>query len=112
MSDVRQLPGSRAQVNWEYLSQTNPKADCVPPKERFKWCYDLTTVELVNLLTIGLSSYNVRHHVPNDISTDTFYINPYNSKSQCYIHAINSWSETQKMILNQKKKNDDDQLYE
>jgi hypothetical protein len=52
----------------EYLSQTNNSADCVNSEERFKFVDDLTVLEIVNLLTIGLCSFNVKHQVPNDIN--------------------------------------------
>ena len=51
-----------------YLSQSNNSADCVAPEDRFKFVDDLTTLEIFNLLTIGLSSFNVQNLVHNDIS--------------------------------------------
>ena len=39
----------------EYLSQTNNSADCVGLDERFKFVDDLTILEVINILTIGLS---------------------------------------------------------
>ena len=50
-----------------YLSQSNKNADCVPVDSRFKFVDDLSTIELINLLTIGLASFNIRNQVPNDI---------------------------------------------
>jgi hypothetical protein len=44
--------------NWEFLSQTNDNADCVPEDDRFKFVDDLTTLEVINLLTVGLSSFH------------------------------------------------------
>ena len=40
----------------EYLSQSNGSADCVSEENRFKFIDDLTILEIVNLLTVGLSS--------------------------------------------------------
>ena len=45
----------------EYLSQTNNSADCVYTEDRFKFVDDLTIIEIVNLLTIGISSFNTKH---------------------------------------------------
>ena len=65
----------------EYLSQSSTSADCVGPDEYFKFPGDLTILEIVNLLTIGLSSYNIEHQVPNDIGRDNNFIQPDNLKT-------------------------------
>jgi hypothetical protein len=44
------------------LSQTNDNANCVPEEDRFKFVDDLTTLEVINLLTIGLSSLYALEH--------------------------------------------------
>ena len=51
----------------EYLSQSNNNADCVSPEDRFKFVDDLTALEIVNLLTVGLASFNIKSQVPNDV---------------------------------------------
>ena len=38
----------------EYLSQFNDNSDHIDPELRFKWLDDLTTLEVINLLTIGI----------------------------------------------------------
>ena len=62
LSSPRLLPGSGAHGsvigNWEYLSQTNGNADHIPEEDMWKWVDDLTTLEVVDLITIGFSSYN------------------------------------------------------
>ena len=45
----------------EYLSQSNDSANCVGSDERFKFVDDLTVLEIVNLLTVGLSSMNIKN---------------------------------------------------
>ena len=89
--------------NWEYISQTNHNADCVPPDHRWKWVDDLSTLEIIDLITAGISSYNFKNHVASDIETHGQYIQPNNLMSQHYINTINQWSENQQMILSQKK---------
>ena len=46
MSEPRQMPGSGAMGsslgNWEFDSQTNKNANCVPEKNRFKFVDDLS----------------------------------------------------------------------
>ena len=63
----------------EYLSQSNNNADFV--SERFKFIDDLTILEIVDLLSIGLSSYKVKHQVPSDIINSNQFISPDNLDS-------------------------------
>ena len=59
LSEPRKLHGGEAMGanlgNWEFLSQTNNNADCLPEVDSFKFVDDLSTIEVINLLTIGLS---------------------------------------------------------
>ena len=107
ISEPRNQPGSGAQGaslgNQEFISQTNENAQSVPTDKRFKYVDDLTTLEIINLLSVGLSSYNFKHHVPSDIPTDGYYLPNDNLKSQFYINEINKWTVNQKMLINSKK---------
>ena len=47
-----------------YLSQSNNSADMVPEQDRFKFIDDLSTLELIDLISIGFAWYNVRQHIP------------------------------------------------
>ena len=87
----------------EYLSQSNNSADCVNQEDRFKFVDDLKILEIVNLLTIGLSSFNVREQVPTDIPTHGQFVNPQDLKSQEWLNKTNDWTDEQKMVVNQKK---------
>ena len=89
--------------NWEYLSQTNKNADCVPKENRWKWVDDLSTLEIINLITLGISSYNFKQHVASDIAIHGQFIQPNLLKTQGYINTIDEWSVNQKIILSQKK---------
>jgi hypothetical protein len=55
------------------------------------------------LLTIGISSYNIKNHVPSDIISNNQFISPSNLKSQDYLNEISDWTRNQKMVINQKK---------
>ena len=70
---------------------------------KYKWLDDLTILEVVNLLTVGISSYNIKEHVPSDIHTSNVYIDPRNLQTQQYINNISDWTEKRKMKLNHKK---------
>ena len=87
----------------EYLSQSNNNADCVEKDDRYKFVDDLTILEIVNLLTVGMSSFNVRSQIPNDIPDHNQYIASTNLKSQEFLDNINQWTIKQKMKINQKK---------
>ena len=41
------------------MSQSNNNADTVPLEDRFKYFDDLTVVEIVNLLNIGISTVGI-----------------------------------------------------
>ena len=106
-SKSRDQPGSGAQGatlgNWEFLSQTNNNADCVPIEDRFKFVDDLTTLEIINLLNIGLSSYNFKNHIPSDVPTDGYFVDKSHLKTQEYINHINEWTKKQQMEISAKK---------
>ena len=84
----------------EYLSQSNNNCDHVDPELRFKWMDDLSLLEVVNLLTIGIATFNVKQQVPNDIPVDNGYISNTNLKSQEHINKISLWTDKKKMKLN------------
>lgn len=88
---------------WEFLSQTNNSADCVPVEDRFKFVDDLTTLEVINLLSIGIEQFDILQNVPSDIPTSNLFIDPKNLKSQEYLDKLSEWSENQKMVISQKK---------
>ena len=64
---------------------------------------DLTALEIVNVLTVGMSCYNVKLQVPNDILEHNQYIPAENLESQKYLDTISDWTIRQKIKTNQKK---------
>ena len=60
----------------EYLSQSNDNADNISIEDRFKFIDDFTILEVVNLLVVGLSSYNVKSHVPSNVLENNQIIDP------------------------------------
>jgi hypothetical protein len=107
LSKPRHMPGSGAMGsnlgNWEFDSQTNHNADCVPEDDRFKFVDDLTCLEVVNLINIGLASHNFKQQVPNDIHTHGQIIPNSHLKSQSYLAQINQWTKNQEMIISESK---------
>ena len=107
LSEPRKLPGGGAMGaslgNWEFLSQTNDNADCVPEEDRFEFVDDLTTLEIINLLTVGLSSFFMKSQVPSDIPEHGQVVDGKNLKSQRYLKQLNEWTENHKMVISEKK---------
>ena len=107
LSKSRKLPGGGAMGatlgNLEFSSQTNHNADVVPQEDRFKWVDDLTALEKINLVNIGLCSYNFKQHVASDIPIEGSYVKNRELQTQFYLDQINDWTVNQKMEINQKK---------
>ena len=95
-STVRNLNGGGPQgALWgilEYLSQSNGNTDYIHPNKKFKFIDDLSILEKINLLSIGLSSYNYTHHVPSDIPTNGFFLHPKNMETQEHLNKISEWT--------------------
>ena len=87
----------------EYLSQSNNSADCVSEQDRFKFVDDLTILEIVNLLTIGISCFNLKQEVPNDVQIHNQIVPAKHLESQKWLDLINDWTINQKMQINEKK---------
>ena len=81
------------------LVQWNKNADCVDENLRFKYIDKFTFLELISLSTLshGLSSCNVKNHVPCDIGVDQplytdlhkLYISQRSDKNLMLINADN-----------------------
>ena len=87
----------------EYTSQSNHNADCVNQANRFKFIDDLSILEIISLLTIGIAAHNSRLQVPNDVPIHNQVIPAVNLKSQSWLNQIDEWTEKQKMVINTKK---------
>ena len=74
-------------------------------KLRWKWVDDLTILEIINLINIGMATFNVKSQVPNDMNIDKHYIPSENLKTQENLKQISDWTAKQKMKLNKKKTN-------
>ena len=64
---------------------------------------DLSILEIINLLSIGLCSHNFKVHVASDILPEQNFIPPENLKSQTYLNNLSEWTIKQKMKLNEEK---------
>ena len=57
----------------------------------------------MNLLTVGLTSFNLKQQVPSDIPLHNQFIPAENLVSQEWLGKINDWTEDKKMMINEKK---------
>ena len=86
-----------------FFSQSNDNSETNDPEEKFKLVDDLTALEIINLLSIGLSSFNVKHSVPTDVPNFNGYIVAENLKTQKYLKDISEWTERKILKLNTEK---------
>ena len=77
----------------ENLSQSNRSADIVDLEDRFKFVDDLSLLEIVNLLTVGITSFNLKQSIPSDIPCDNQFIPSNNLQSQGWLDNIDRWTE-------------------
>ena len=75
----------------------------VSESERFRFLDDLSILEIINLLTVGLSSFNLKGQVPSDVHTHNQIIPSHNLKSQKWLDEISDWTQNQKMKINSDK---------
>ena len=55
------------------------------------------------MITVGLSSYNFRQHVPSDIPVHGQFVSQDNLKTTKYISILDQWSQDHLMKLNKSK---------
>ena len=100
VSNEKSLPGGGAQGTLlgpiEYATQSNHSADIVSPNRRFKFVDDLTTIEVVSLLS-KVVSYNFRQHVASDVGTHNQIIPNETIDTTKVVKNINEWTNNQKM---------------
>ena len=78
--------------NLEYKAQSNNNADCVAKDSRFKFDDDLTTLEKINLLLVGMASHNLKSQVPSEVNVSNLIIPSEHLKSQEYLNKIQKWT--------------------
>ena len=87
----------------EYTSQSNDNAEFVESDEKYKFIDDLSLINVINMISQGLVSYNCKFHVPSDIATSNSFLPPENFESQSYLGKLSDWIEKKEMKLNVKK---------
>ena len=106
-STTRDLPGGGPQGCTfgllEYKSNSNDNVNHVIIDIRFKFVDDLSILEKLNLVLIGLSSYNFRNHVASDVGINDKYLPSCHINSQNYLDQVENWTEVNQMKLNIEK---------
>ena len=109
LSEIKKLKGGGPMGSTigllEYLMQSNNNSEGLTAEEKYKFIDDLSILEVINILTIGIASYLTKFHVPNDISVENGFISSENLRTQATINEISEWTKQNKMVLNQKKSN-------
>ena len=82
---------------------TNFTTEYLTDNDNFKFVDDLSIMEIINLLTIWLCSYNMKVHVASDFQSNSAYIPAENWKSQSYLQNFSAWTLQQKMKLNEEE---------
>ena len=85
-SKLRTLNGGGPQgALWgilEYLSHSTNTIDFLDDNRKFKFFDDLSIIQIINILSIGISSFNLKLHIASDIPTNGYYISNTNVKTQ------------------------------
>ena len=89
----------------EYLAQSNNNTTSIKSDKKFKFIDDLSILEIINLISIGMASYNFNTHVPSNIPENGYVIPNTSMKTQQYMNQLSHWTQENKMQLNQKKCN-------
>ena len=83
----------------EYIAQSNDNADVVPPKDRLKFIYDLSVLQLV-LLSGLMVDYDI-----HDVGVDQQYLPTVSNNTHHSLDYISNWTRENLMKLNQAKCN-------
>ena len=84
----------------EFISMTNGNLDFLPEDEGFKFVNDTSFLEVLDLLALGLSSFNPKFQVPSDIPPEEGFLSAKNFQTQKHLDTISRWTEDHQMLLN------------
>ena len=87
----------------EHISITKGNLDFLANDDAYKFVDDSSFLEVLNLLSIGMSSFNSRFQVPSDIPPEIGFRPPQNILTQNHLNTINQWTDNHLMKLNKTK---------
>ena len=107
LSSEQNMPGGGPQGchmgQLEYSSKSNDSGSCVDPQDRYKFVDDMSLLELINLITCGIASYNFRNHVASDIAIGQKFLPSKITMSQNHLDDVKQWTDDKQMRLNNEK---------
>ena len=83
---------------------SNNVAEELSPEDRYRYCDDLTILEIVCLGGL-LTDYDCLSHVPSDVSVNQKFLPPQSFTTQSTLINISEWTVHNKMLLNPSKTN-------
>ena len=102
------LVGGGPQGSWIgqncYISASDDAASWLEDEFKYKYCDDLSIVELIMVGNI-LTDYDFKQHVASDVGVDQKYLEPKNIKMQTDFNQLADWTKNNLMKLNEKKTN-------
>ena len=87
-----------------YIISSDDNADCVPEDDQYKYCDDLSILELL-LLGDALTEYNFMEHVASDVGVDQRFLSAQGLATQLNLDKIALWTENNLMQLKESKTN-------
>ena len=87
-----------------YTVASDDVGEDVPAADKYRYCDDLTAVELL-LLGGLLVDYDCHSHVPSDVSPDELFLPPENLRTVANLDSISSWTSRNLISLNPEKSN-------
>ena len=85
-----------------YIISSDDNSYHVPDEDRYKYCDDLSMLELVVLGDI-LMEYDMTQHVASDIQVGERFLNPQQCNTQENLNFVASWTDRNLMVLNENK---------
>jgi hypothetical protein len=102
------LVGGSPQGSWNgqncYIAASDDNADCVEEEDQFKYCDDLSILELVMIGGI-LTEYDFHQHVASDIGIGEKFLPTQLLETQPRLDSIADWTSQNLMRLNEDKTN-------
>ena len=85
-----------------YIVASDDSSYHVPREDRYKFCDDVSLLEVVMLGDI-LTEYNFLEHVPSDIGVDQPFLDPSKCTTNENLNKIATWTDENLMLLNEAK---------
>ena len=73
------------------------------PDLKFKFVDDLSILEILNLLSVGVCSYNFRKHIASDIGIEQLFLPTERTNSQKSFDTLQQWTAENLQKVNPKK---------